>query len=156
MPYHFKETTSVPERFFSILPPDWREAISPYWPDYADTARIFTLETNGEVIGGGILFTTPAPDILSYGAEAEHWFDQGFLYIGFLWIAEEHRGRQLGSWWLQKLRELLPGQPFWLSIDDYGLRAFYERNGYRLVKAVEVETGTEWVLIDDGQGGAIQ
>ncbi|MCO6477648.1 MAG: GNAT family N-acetyltransferase [Phaeodactylibacter sp.] len=146
MPYQFKETTSAPERFFSILPPDWREGIAPYWPDYAKSARIFTLETERETLGGGILFSTPAPDILAYGAEAQRWFDAGFLYIGYLWIAEAHRGRQLGSLWLQKLRERFPRQKFWLSIDDYSLRAFYERNGFRLVKAVELETGTEWVM----------
>ena len=68
------------------------------------------------------------------------------LYIGFLWVAEAHRGKQLGSLWLRKLRERLPGQKFWLSIADYGLLPFYERNGFRLVKEVELETGMEWIL----------
>ena len=148
MAYQFKEITPTPERFFSLLPPDWREGIAPYWPDYAPTARIFTLEAEDEVRGGGILFSTPAPDILAYGAEAEYWFAQGYLYIGFLWLAEAHRGRQLGSLWLQKLRERFPGQPFWLSIDDYELLPFYERNGFRLVKKVELASGEEWVLMN--------
>ncbi|MCB9286548.1 MAG: GNAT family N-acetyltransferase [Lewinellaceae bacterium] len=146
MPYHFKEITSTPERFFSILPADWRGAIAPYWPEYSGTARIFTLESGDEVVGGGILFSTPAPDILAYGEEARYWFENGFLYIGFLWIAEVHRGKQLGSLWLQQLQDRLPGQSFWLSIDDYSLKGFYERNGYRLVKEVSLETGTEWVM----------
>lgn len=146
MLYHFKEVTLTPERFFSILPADWREDIAPYWAGYAGTARIFTLETDEEALGGGILFSTPAPDILAYGEEAQYWFDMGFLYIGFLWIAEAQRGKKLGSLWLQKLKELLPGQPFWLAVDDYALWAFYQRNGSRPVKAVELETGTEWVM----------
>ena len=142
------ETTSTPERFFALLPSGWREGIAPYWPKYAPTARIFTLESGSETLGGGILFSTPAPDILAYGAEAEYWFAQGYLYIGFLWLAEAHRGRQLGSLWLQKLRERFPGQPFWLSIDDYELLPFYERNGFRLVKKVELASGEEWVLMN--------
>lgn len=146
MPCQFTESTSAPERFFALLPPDWSGEIVPYWPDYAGTARIFTLESGGEVLGGGILFSTPAPDILAYGEEAQHWFDNGFLYIGFLWIAEAQRGKQLGSFWLQQLKELLPGQPFWLSIDDYSLLPFYERNGFRLAKEVRLATGVEWIL----------
>ena len=142
----FKQTTSTPDRFFALLPPAWREGIAPYWPDYAPTARIFTLESDSEPLGGGILFSTPAPDILSYGEEALYWFAQGYLYIGFLWIAEEHRGRQLGSLWLRELRERLPGQKFWLSVDDYGLLPFYERNGFRLVTKIELSTGEEWIL----------
>lgn len=148
MACQFKETTRTPERFFSLLPADWREAIAPHWPGYADTARIFTLEKDGELLGGGILFSTPAPDLLAYGEEARRWFDAGYLYIGFLWIAEAHRGRQLGSLWLQKLRERFPGQQFWLSVDDFSLRAFYERNGFRMIKKIELSSGPEWALAD--------
>lgn len=142
----FKDSTARPEQFFSILPPDWQAAIRPFWPGYEDTARIYTLESEGEVAGGGIVFSAVSPDTMFYRDEAQRWFDEGYLYIGFLWVAEQHRGRQLGSMWLQELFRLFPGQGFWLAIEDYPLLPFYERNGFRLAKEVKGEWGPEWVL----------
>ncbi len=143
----FKDSTASPEQFFSILPPDWQDAIRPFWPGYEDTARIYILESDGEVLGGGIAFSAVSPDTMFYRDEAQRWFDEGYLYIGFLWVAEQHRGRQLGSMWLQELFLQFPGQRFWLAIEDYQLLPFYERNGFRLAKAVEGEWGPEWVLV---------
>ena len=142
----FKDCTARPEYFFSILPPDWRGDIAPVWGDYKDTANIFILESGKQAIGGGIVFSSVSPDTMIYGAEAQHWFDEGYLYIGFLWIAEQHRGKQLGSSWLQQLIRQFPHQKFWLSIDDYQLLPFYERNGFRLMKEVETASGKEWIL----------
>lgn len=146
----FLETTAQPQRFFSILPADWRESIVPFWPRYNGTARIFILESDGQTLAGGIVFSSPAPDTLTYREEAIRWFRRGCRYIGFLWVAEAHRGQQLGSLWLRWVRELYPGQCFWLTIDDYKLLPFYERNGFVLEKELAVGGGKEWVLVVRG------
>lgn len=143
----FKETTTNPAKFFDILPPDWQEGIVPYWTDYQDTARIFILAKNEETLGGGIVFSTVSPDTMAYREEAQRWFDQGNLYIAFLFISEKYRGQQLGSEWLQLLYKRFPKQSFWLSIEEEGLVRFYEKNGFKVVKEVKGEAGPEWILV---------
>jgi GNAT superfamily N-acetyltransferase len=146
--YSFRECTDLPDVFFSILPEEWRESIEPFWPAYRDSARIFVLESGEEVLGGGIVFSSVSPDTEVYRAEAQSWFDRGHLYIGFLWIDEKYRGQGLGSRWLTKLKEQFPRQKWWLSIEDFGLAAFYERSGFRGVKKVEGTYGEEWIMAD--------
>lgn len=148
MEHSFKETTDKPERFFDILPLDWQEGITPFWAAYQHTARIFVLETTSEVVGGGIIFSTVSPDCQpAYRSEAQTWFDLGYLYIGYLWISEQHRDKQLGTKWLKHLYAHMPKQSFWLSIDELRLSSFYIRNGFELLKKVELDYYPEWVMV---------
>lgn len=94
----FIEVTNTPNIFFDILPADWSEGIAPVWTAYSSTSRIFCLKMNGQIVGGGIVFRTIAPDTLDE-ALAQTLYDDGLLYIGFLWISEEFRGCNLGSMW---------------------------------------------------------
>lgn len=144
---HFREVTHVPERFFAILPEDWQESIIPYWLQYQDTARIYTIESANEVLCGGIIFRTNPPET-PYATDAMELFQKGYLYIGFLWVSENHRGRKLGLEWVEQIRNRYPHQNFWLAIDEYWLKTFYERIGFRVIKEVVVENGTEWILTD--------
>lgn len=148
MNYHFTECTHTPEVFFSILPEDWRASIVPCWPAYRDTARIFVLKSDEGLLGGGIVFATVSPDTQAYRSEAQSWFDRGYLYIGFLWIVEAHRGKQLGARWLEALKAQFPNKKFWLAIEEEGLMAFYRRNGFEVAKMVETGEGREWVMAE--------
>lgn len=146
----FLEITEEPERFFSILPADWQEGIVPQWSAYANAAKIFILESPTETLGGGIVFNSPAPDCQpTYLPEAEEWFEKGHLYIGFLWISEAHRDKQLGSKWLQQLFHTMPAQNFWLTIEDVKLLSFYQRNGFELISEVALDYFPEWVMAYD-------
>lgn len=147
----FIEVTQTPERFFKILPDDWQESIIPYWLQYQDTARVYTIEYGGEVLCGGIIFSTNPPET-PYASEAIELFQRGYLYIGFLWVSEKHRGRKLGLEWIEKIRNQYPLQNFWLAIDEYWLKTFYERIGFHVVKEVPVESGSEWILKDGPVG----
>ena len=140
------DTTENPEMFFDLLPPDWREGIEPSWLEYRQSAHILALLAGEEVLGGGIVFATVSPDALSYRELAQSWFDRGFLYIGFLYFSEKHRGRGLGSRWITLLRQAFPGRKFWLTIDDRNLAPFYERNGFDLVRQIDGPYGDEWLL----------
>ena len=143
----FREITEEPERFFSILPADWQEGIVPQWSAYAHSSSIFILETSAEILGGGIVFSKPSPDCQpSYLVEAQEWFDRGYLYIGFVWISERHRDKQLGSKWLQQLCKSMPAQNFWLTIEDVKLSSFYQRNGFELIREVALDYAPEWVM----------
>lgn len=97
--------------------------------------------------GGGIIFTTNPPDT-AYVAEATELFNAGYMYIGFLWVSEKHRGKKLGLEWIHQIRKYYPNQKFWLAIDEYWLKTFYERAGFSVIKEVWVPEGKEWILID--------
>lgn len=142
-----EERTDAPEPFFALLPEDWQEGIVPHWDAYRGDAQLFTLEADDELLGGGILFRRISPDTETYGNVARVRFERGYLYLGFIWIAQQHRNRGLASRWLAMLRERFPGQPFWLSVEDPGLIAFYERNGFLLECSVQGEDGEEWILV---------
>ena len=146
MPLHFKEITEAPAPFFDLLPPGWQEDIVPQWPFYQATARIFALKKQGEIHCAGIIFSTVSPDTQTYREVAQGWFDRGFLYIGFLFVPEKYRGKHYGTSWLEALEKQFPGQAFWLAIDEFGLKNFYQKNGFQLVKQVTGEFGPEWIL----------
>jgi GNAT superfamily N-acetyltransferase len=145
----FFECTETPENFFRILPDDWQESIVPCWPEYNDSTQIFVLEDKGEIVGGGLVFSKVSPDTLYYKEEAQRWFDSGYLYLAYIWVAEKHRGRKLGSVWLQNIHQHFTKQKFWLAIEDYNLVNFYALNGYRLVKEIQGEENPEWILVRD-------
>ena len=152
MEHRLVDCTQQPESFFNALPADWQEGIVPYWSEYQHTARIFIFQSGTEVLGGGIVFSTISPDTQEvYQEEAQRWFDEGYLYIGFLWFSEQHRGKQLGTKWLEQVFDKNPRQKFWLAIDEYRLSSFYIRNGFSLVQKIESEDGEEWVLTMDCQ-----
>lgn len=143
----FKEVSNTPHVFFDILPTDWQDSIVPFWKNYKKTARIFTLEAVGKVIGGGIVFSTPAPDTLDE-EQAQALFADGQLYIGFLWIAEDARGCNLGSKWISEVRSVFKGRHLWLTIDEYRLKSFYNKNGFDLIGEVAKGDAVEWVMTD--------
>ncbi|MEQ9466295.1 MAG: GNAT family N-acetyltransferase [Ekhidna sp.] len=144
----FTERTSESARFFHILPEDWQEGIAPYWKDYKGSSRIFTLEHDGHIIGGGITFLKPAPDTLAYEKISIELFREGRIYFGFLWLSPQFRGNDLGSYWVNNLRLKFPNKKFWLSIEDKGLSGFYQKNGFTISKEIEVNGSTEWIMID--------
>jgi GNAT superfamily N-acetyltransferase len=146
VPLVFQECTDTPDVFFNILPDDWKESIVPFWPDYKDSTRIFILEESGGIVGGGLVFSKVAPDTIYYEEEAQSWFDRGYLYLAYIWVAEKHRGRKLGTVWLQKIHNYFKNQKFWLAIEDYNLVNFYSPNGYVLIKKIKGEENSEWIM----------
>jgi GNAT superfamily N-acetyltransferase len=147
----FTDCTAQLQRFFALLPDDWAIDIQPCWNDYADSSRIYALAIAQKLIGGGIVFSKPAPDTLAYVELAQTMFDRGYLYFGFLWIDPHHRGHDYGGLWLRELRRSYPGQAFWLAIEDPGLRRFYERNGFSVDQELQNNGQTEWIMIDAAQ-----
>lgn len=145
----FVELTAVPEDFFTLLPPDWREEIEPVWPEYVHVSRIFGLLSDaGEVMAGGIVFGKVSPDTQGYAEVAQSYFDAGRRYIGFVYVLEDQRGKGLGSEWLIRLKSTWPDQPFWLAVVDENLRNFYEPLGFTVVQEVQNEGEKEWILVD--------
>jgi len=143
----FKNLISDPERFFDLLPHDWQEEIVPHWAQYQESSTIYIIEEDNDIIGGGIIFSTCPPDVEYYQKEAQQWFDNGYLYLGFIWIAEEKRNKNLGSYWLDALKKLHPEQMYWLLIEEEHLHRFYQKNGFELKRTIEHGHQIEWLYI---------
>jgi|SRR5690606_10637332 len=141
------ELKQSPKSFFQLLPEDWKDVIVPYWDNYRGSAKIYTLTSENKILGGGIVFSSVSPDTEIYYFEAQNMLNQGYLYLGFLWVNEKYRSKGLGSKWLIELFKKNPLQKYWLSIEDFGLSSFYIKNGFKILKQLDVNGSTEWIMI---------
>ncbi|MBD0825000.1 GNAT family N-acetyltransferase [Aestuariibaculum marinum] len=124
------------ELFFSILPQDWKVGILPFWDDYNSSTTCLVIKDNNEIIAGGLIFSKCPPDMLYAKQEADFWFEAGYKYLGFIYVSESRRGQNLGSFWLNSLKEMYPETKFWLTIEDLNLDHFYVKNGFRMNKSL--------------------
>lgn len=133
--------------FFDILPDDWAIEIEPIWEAYADHSEVYVLTETSQVVGGGILFSAPAPDVKETQQITQQWFDKGYKYIAYFYIAESRRGEGLGQEWLHKLMKAHPDQPLFLTIEEYSLVQFYEKSHFKVVQEIDTKFGTEWLMV---------
>lgn len=143
------DRTSSPSTFFSVLPLDWRESILPVWPEYKDSTKVLTIEKQRSIIAGGLVFSKPTPDTFMYLSVAENLFNKGFLYLAYIWVVEQHRGKGLGLLWLNELIKKYPEQKFWLAIEEFELHHFYEKCGFILKDEITLSSGSEWIMTRD-------
>lgn len=132
--------------FFKLFPEDWYNGIAPYWDEYKQTSSIFTLNFNNKIIAGGIVFNKCSPDMIYNETETQKWLDNGYLYLGFIWVKEEYRNKKIGSLWLKSLINKFPKQKFWLTVDEKNLISFYEKNGFELIKSLKNDENIEYLL----------
>jgi len=144
MEYIFKQSNN--QDFFQLLPTDWKNSILPFWDNYVDNSSIYLLFDNDKIIAGGIVFHSCSPDMMYNELEAKKWFDNDYLYLGFIWVVEEYRNKKIGSKWLQALMKKFPTQKFWLTIDEQNLAFFYTKNGFKLIKSLKNGNDDEWLL----------
>ncbi|MDX1768035.1 MAG: GNAT family N-acetyltransferase [Arenibacter troitsensis] len=135
-------------RFFNILPDDWQDVIESVWDDYKDNASIYVFKEALDITAGGIVFRAAPPNMTDFEVgEWQKYVDANFHYIGFLFVDPKYRGQSLGSKWLSDLKVQFPDQSYWLTIEEEGLRTFYEKNGFRCVSKSKDEDNPEWILI---------
>jgi ribosomal protein S18 acetylase RimI-like enzyme len=144
MEYIFKQSNN--QDFFQLLPTDWKNSILPFWDNYVNNSSIYLLFDNDKIIAGGIVFHSCSPDMMYNELEAKKWFDNDYLYLGFIWVVEEYRNKKIGSKWLQALMKKFPTKKFWLTIDEENLAFFYIKNGFKLIKSLKNGDDTEWLL----------
>jgi hypothetical protein len=145
MDIQFSNTTDNPEQFFNILPEDWRVLIAPYWEDYKNSAKIYVLKENEEVVAGGLVFSKSLPDMSDFEKSVQYLFSEGYFYIGFIWVPTHLRNRQLASQWLTLLKKQDPTQKYWLTIEEEWLKHFYEKNGFDLIEESNDAANKEWL-----------
>ncbi len=141
------QLTTEDERYFEILPDDWKALIEPFWNQYKSSAAIYVFKNAQDIIAGGIVFKTCPPDLLAYQNALQHWFDAGYYYLGFIFVKETLRGQNLGSKWLNELKRQYPNQKFWLLIEDEKLHHFYIKNGFQRVQDFQNGDQTEGLYV---------
>ena len=146
MNIEFSNVTDTPEAFFNMLPDDWKVHIVPYWDNYKDSAKIYILKEGHEVVAGGLVLSKSLPDMSDFEHSLQHLFSEGYLYIGFIWVPEHNRNRQLASRWLTLLKNHDPNQKYWLTIEEQPLKYFYEKNGFNLIKESNDADDKEWLF----------
>ena len=142
----FINLTENPLPFWNILPDDWRQEIEPVWQDYGSTASVYGLITDNELCAGLICFTTVSPDTGAYAALAQSWFDRGYYYLGFLYVPDDRRNRGYGSTLMRELFKHTPQKDYWLSIEEYSLRRYYEKLSFKYKGEIHGESGPEWIM----------
>ena len=148
--FTFRELKNDPQQFFEMLPQDWQDEIVPFWDDYKAVAKIYILENHLAIIGGGIVFYTSPPHFEYFETEAKTLFDDGYWYLGFIWIAESQRNKNLGSVWLNQLKAQNPNQKYFLLTEEDYLQHFYEKNDFHRVKQVKNQNQLEWLYLSKG------
>lgn len=134
----FENHTLIPKLFFKMLPRDWQELIVPFWDEIKSTSQLYVLIEENCVLAGGLVFSKCPPD-MKYYKKADEWFKKGYLYLGFIFVDETKRNRNLGSLWLENVKKEYPKNGFWLAIEDENLHKFYIRNGFEKVETVKNE-----------------
>ena len=128
--------TAKAHLFFDMLPKDWQDTIVPFWEGLKATTQLFVLVENDAILAGGLMFSKCPPDMMYYENEAKEWFNKDYLYLGFIYVEEKQRNRNLGSLWLDNIKNLRPNRGFWLAIEDENLHKFYDRNGFEKVATI--------------------
>lgn len=141
----FQELNNGPQQFFQLLPLDWQNEISPFWPLYKPDSKIYILKSGDHIIGGGIVFSKSPPNFGYFENEAQAWFQKGYLYLGFIWVSEPFRNNNLGSYWLSQLRSKNPSQHYFLLTEEEHLHRFYLKNGFSFYKSIPTQDHQEWL-----------
>lgn len=141
------DLSDEPEVFFDLLPTDWLDALHANWSDFKPSTYVFGIKKGQQVIGGGLVFSEHSNETDNYPQVSKYYFSAGFLYIGYLWVAEDFRGQNIGDFWLNSVFNMFPQNPFWLSIEDAGLAKFYLRNGFTLEREMIFPGGKDWIYV---------
>lgn len=149
--FTFRELKNNPQRFFEILPQDWQDEIVPFWSDYEFDAKIYIIENNTSIIGGGIVFYKSPPNFEYFETESKRLFNKGYLYLGFIWIQENQRNKNLGSFWLDQLKAQNSQRHYFLLTEEDELSHFYIKNGFHQIKSVQNQDHMEWLYTTKGE-----
>ncbi|SHJ58983.1 Acetyltransferase (GNAT) domain-containing protein [Arenibacter nanhaiticus] len=144
----FISLESDAKEYFKMLPLDWQAIIVPVWNTYKTNANIYVLTDQGAIVAGGIVFEQDPPNMTDFElTEGKKYRDVSFQYIGFLYVDPNRRNQALGTQWLNALKARQPKQSYWLTIEEEGLQAFYEKNGFQVVSQSKDPSNREWLFI---------
>lgn len=141
------ETLVDPRPFLIQLPADWREPLETWMGEHPGEPHVHVLRQGEAVVAGGALFNSLPPGMSAFEDEALVWLSRGYGYLGFIWVVPERRGEGLGQRWLQYMQRSGLCPAYWLTVEEEGLIAFYERCGFQNRGEITGESGPEWLLV---------
>jgi len=141
----FKEVKDL-DAIMHLLPSDWQTELRELWDDYRESSNIYGMYENDTIKACGIAFGKPTPDTFSYMDSAQHYFDRGIKYLGFICVDDKCRGKGYGSKWISAMLTFDCYQRYWLAVDDPSLVKFYEKNHFSISQEIQGADGTEWVM----------
>lgn len=141
-----EDITDEASIFLDILPKDWQKTIKPYWDYYKKNSIVLVLRKDKKILAGGIVFKRVTPDTILYRNEGNKLLEEGFYYLGFIWVPLKHRGKGYGSDWMTLLKLKYPDQKFWLTTEESGLTSFYENNNFEYVSSKTKNGETEYLF----------
>ncbi|RTE53786.1 N-acetyltransferase [Arenibacter aquaticus] len=143
-----KVLKNEPDIFFRILPEEWQKTIGPVWEDCKENGCIYVLRNAAEIMAGGIVFIEEPPNRTQFEIEnGAPYLALGYYYIGFLFVGPNYRNQSMGSKWLEAIKNKYPDRSFWLTIEEEGLRYFYEKNGFKCVAESQDPSTPEWMFV---------
>lgn len=145
--YNFKKYKSNPFDFFNLLPEDWREVLLPIWEKHHLAAEVYVLLNENKIVAGGIVFKEYTEDMVCFKEDAISLLNSGSLYIGYVYVIEAERGKDLGSRWLKSIKNEFSNTNFWLTIEEEGLKGFYKKNNFEPYKEYFKNNVLESLLI---------
>ena len=113
----------------SVYPADWAALLTPQWLELRNTAEVYGLYVDENLVCIGIIFT----DKLPTPSELELTHSQHFTaydYLGYLYTLPAYRNQGRGSLWIKRLIELDTHPKLWLTIESIDLGRFYSKNGF--------------------------
>lgn len=146
-PSEIIDISENPQSFINILPDHWKSELELNWEEFSPVVKVIGIRLNDQIIGGGLVFSGYTSENDSYLEIAQHYFDNEHLYIGYLWVEPEFRGKNHGDYWLNKVFCMFPDSPFWLSIDDTDLSKFYLRNQFMIEREMMFHGKTDWIYV---------
>jgi GNAT superfamily N-acetyltransferase len=135
------------DSFTAAMPDDWPPYFQQCIAESRDAMELFVITEKDRIVAGGMVFEGLPADMQVFDDDVRLYIEKGYLYIGYLFVDQAHRGKQLGSLWLTCIKGLYGGKGFWLTVEEPGLREFYEKNGFTWVKSLEKEGDSEELLL---------
>lgn len=137
------------DKFVAAMPEDWQPDFEQYLKSSRDHMELFAITDDDQIVAGGIVFEGLPSEMKIFEVEVDSFIEKGYRYIGFLFVVPEHRKQNLGSTWLYCVKAMQGTNGFWLTVEEPGLREFYEKNGFRWMGTLKKGRLSEELMVFD-------
>jgi GNAT superfamily N-acetyltransferase len=128
----------------SLYPADWAALLTPQWLSIRNTAEVYGLYTDEDLVCIGIVFTDKLPNPSALELTHSQAFSE-YNYLGYLYTLSAYRNRGCGSLWIKHLIKLEAYPKLWLTIESIDLGRFYTKNGFVFLNPI-IHQAEEYIM----------